>query len=197
MRVISETIELKQFALTGQVVITMVDDSSLVIDASINGKEAIEWLQHDEDKNWYESPKPVEATVYWTQEKETNGKTNLLSSAQLSHIIQYNKNTSMVVIRFKLDNNSKQTISGLFCRLSIPGKITSQTYKVPAFTLDENNYIFIENDGVLDHIKVKKIHHQGNDIIISASFPAGVKIITSIIPSPVLGMKLKALDDAK
>ena len=102
----------------------------------------------------------------------------------------------MAIIRFKL-NPSPKVISGLFCRLKIPGRTIQDSYEVPISAVDENNFIFIEIGGKLDRVKVKVLHQFENHCIISTTFPVNSKIIISKIPSPIIGMKIKAIKNAQ
>ena len=189
LRITAENLEEKQLVISGQTLITMCDDNNLVLDASVNGREAVKWLQHDDNTNWYESPKKVQCEVYWTQE---NSK---ISSAAVSHILDYNKDTSMVIIRLKIKKSGPKVFSGLFCKAVIPGKTVDNAIKVPIFAITDSSYVFIEKDGLLDRVKIEIIFRDGNSVIVKGDFPKNCKIITSKVPSPVLGMKVKESSD--
>jgi hypothetical protein len=64
--------------------------------------------------------------------------------------------------------------------------------KIPRYVVDNENYVYTMENGKLARRKIELVTIQGNDAIIKNTGTEEMKIITTILQKPLIGMQVKS-----
>ncbi len=68
--------------------------------------------------------------------------------------------------------------------------------KIPRYVVDNENHVFTMEDGKLARRKVEVVAIQGDAAIIINTAPDDMKIITTILQKPLIGMEIKSVNES-
>ncbi|MBD3411327.1 MAG: HlyD family efflux transporter periplasmic adaptor subunit [Ignavibacteriales bacterium] len=100
-----------------------------------------------------------------------------------------------VFVKFRNPNNLADFLPGNYVRAEIEGAEVEDVAAVPRRLVDDEGYIHTMEDGALARRKVEIVARQGDKLIIRKTFPEDIPIVTTVLPKPILGMPLKAIDE--
>mgnify|MGYP002641185463 CR=1 FL=1 len=202
-RVKSVTVEAGQYVSPGKPILMLADDSILDISIPIDSKQARTWLEFDQTDTptaWFENLKQVPVQVEWTEER--NGA---LWTGQLSRIEKFDPATRTLTLLVQVHVNQAISpirgilplVEGMFCKVTIPGKIAQQVVQLPAecvsFGQDTQGYktAFIaksvpDSDEIrLDTINVLESHINGDSIFIQQGIQEGDLVVITRLINPL------------
>jgi RND family efflux transporter MFP subunit len=193
-RITSKKIEKGQYVAPGKIVLGLADDSVLELEVPLNSRDASQWLQFAESKGhesavseaWFTSVMPVQCEIIWTE--DVNNKVTGI----LNRVSVFDKMTRTVKVVIRL--NSKQLarqnsliplVSGMFCRVTIPGKSMQQVVELPRWAVSFENTVYLVRDGRLQTVPVTVVRVQDNNAYISRGLAEGDTVITTRLVSPL------------
>ena len=68
--------------------------------------------------------------------------------------------------------------------------------KIPRYVVDNENHVYTMEDGKLARRKVDVVTFQGDVAVIKNTVPEDMKIVTTIIQKPLVGMKIKSTNES-
>ncbi|MCK5069311.1 MAG: efflux RND transporter periplasmic adaptor subunit [Desulfocapsa sp.] len=193
-RITSKKIEKGQYVAPGKIVLGLADDSLLELEVPLDSRDAFKWLQFTESggdmastsEAWFAGLKPVSCEVSWTEDT-SNSATGILN-----RVSSYDKNTRTVKVVLRIDSKEfmKQKrpmplVSGMFCRVVIPGKSMQQVVELPRWAVSFENTVYVIRDSRLETVPVQVARVQDNNAYISEGIAEGDMVITTRLVNPL------------
>lgn len=208
-RITSKKIEKGQYVAPGKIVLGLADDSILELEVPLDSRDAFDWLQFEEGRSgdavvseaWFASVKPVQCEVTWTEDGSNSamGLVNRVSS--------FDEKTRTVKVILQLDSRQfahqdrpMPLVSGMFCRVTIPGESMHQVVELPRWAVSFENTIYVVHDGRLETLPVQVARVQDNKAYISKGIKQGDIVVTTRLVNPLersLVQVIKAKTKAK
>ncbi|PIW69115.1 MAG: hypothetical protein COW08_08870 [Ignavibacteriales bacterium CG12_big_fil_rev_8_21_14_0_65_30_8] len=110
--------------------------------------------------------------------------------------IQKNSQTLDVFVAFRNENLNTYFLPGNYIRTSIQGKYLKNVALVPRHLVDNDNYVYTMVNDKLDRIKVDIITIQNNFAVVKNTVTKDTRIVTTILQKPLLGMRLKSINES-
>ena len=85
---------------------------------------------------------------------------------------------------------------GMFCRVDITASGISDAFVIPRTALHDGNTVYLVEEGRLARRQVQVTHFRYDEAVIGAGLQAGDRLVVSVLSAPVVGMKLRPLEDA-
>jgi len=76
-------------------------------------------------------------------------------------------------------------VTGMFCTVFIPGKNLSKAIKVPASVVNDDNTVFIVENGRLRTVAVDLVMADGDQAYVTGNIPDGTPVITTRLAHPL------------
>jgi len=203
-RVKMVNIENGQYVSPGSPILTLADDSILEVLIPIDSHQARTWLEFNDTDNptaWFENLKQVSLQLEWTEER--NSPT---WKGQLSRVEKFDPSTRTLTLVAQITaeqaiapiQGNLPLVEGMFCKISIPGKIAPQVVQIPvesvSFNQDDNGYrtAFIAKEDPkspeklrLTKVKVLESHIKDESIFISKGLSEGDLIVVTRLINPL------------
>jgi hypothetical protein len=80
--------------------------------------------------------------------------------------------------------------------VKIEGAQLKDVAKIPRYVVDNDNHVFTMEDGKLARRKVDVLALQGNYAIIKKTSEHDMKIVTTILQKPLIGMDIKSINES-
>ncbi len=159
-RLKSVSVEKGQFVSPGVPVVTLVDDSLLEIQVSIDSEKAKAMLRFKKDSTfnrpfWFSELEQVPVMVSWSQ-----GAHIVEAEGLLHRIIAFDSKTRLLklAVRLSAQNRSKTTVfpivEGMFCQVKFPGVTMDNVIKLPRKAVQSNGIVHIVVDNRLKTVPV-------------------------------------------
>ncbi len=110
-------------------------------------------------------------------------------------ILNRNSQTLNVYVTFYNKNLNPYFLPGNYISLQISGKKLFDVARIPRYVVDNEQNVFTMEDGKLGKQKVDVITIQGNVAIIKHTVPDNMKIVTTILQRPLIGMNIKSSNE--
>jgi len=193
-RITSKKIEKGQYVAPGKIVLGLADDSVLELEVPLDSRDAFQWLQFVKSKRdkpaatgaWFASVKPVHCEVAWTE----NPKNKAIGI--LNRISSFDEKTRTVKVVLQVDskqfakqNRPMPLVSGMFCRVAIPGESMKQVVELPRWAVSFEDNVYIIRDGRLETVAVQVVRVQNNKAYISKGLKPGDMVITTRLVNPL------------
>ncbi len=111
-------------------------------------------------------------------------------------ILNRNSQTLNVYVTFYNKNLNPYFLPGNYISLQISGKKLFDVARIPRYVVDNEQNVFTMEDGKLGKQKVDVITIQGNVAIIKHTVPDNMKIVTTILQRPLIGMNIKSSNES-
>ncbi len=111
-------------------------------------------------------------------------------------ILNRNSQTLNVYVTFYNKNLNPYFLPGNYISLQISGKKLFDVARIPRYVVDNEQNVFTMEDGKLRKQKVDVITIQGNVAIIKHTVPDNMKIVTTILQRPLIGMNIKSSNES-
>jgi len=108
-----------------------------------------------------------------------------------------NRNSQTLNVYVTFSNNSLNPyfLPGNYISLKISGKKFYDVAQIPRYVIDNQQYVLIMEDGKLARQKVDIITIQGDVAIIKHTVSENMKIVTTILQKPLIGMGIRSSNE--
>jgi membrane fusion protein (multidrug efflux system) len=106
-----------------------------------------------------------------------------------------NSQTLNVYVTFSNNNLNPYFLPGNYVSLKINGKKFYDVAQIPRYVIDNEQYVFTMEDGKLAKQKVDVITIQGDVAIIKHTVSENMKLVTTILQRPLIGMGIKSSNE--
>ncbi len=193
-RITSKKIEKDQYVSPGKIVLGLADDSVLELEVPVDSRDAFQWLQFTDTKNddgavaeaWFAGVQHVQCDVNWTEDAQNSAK------GVLDRVSFFDEKTRTVKVvinidagQFKEQNTTMPLVSGMFCRVAIPGGSMRQVVELPRWAVSFENTVYVIRDGRLETVPVQVTRVQDNKAYISKGLAEGDMVITTRLVNPL------------
>jgi RND family efflux transporter MFP subunit len=192
-RITSKNIEKGQYVTPGKIVLGLADDSLLELEVALDSRDAYQWLQFVEmhqnsapKEAWFCAVKPVQSEVVWTEDASNR------AVATLNRVSLFDKKTRTVKVvlrvnatQFARQNRPMPLVSGMFCRVEIPGGIMKQVVELPRWAVSFENTVYVIRDNRLETVAVEVARVQDNKAYISKGLKEGELVISTRLVNPL------------
>lgn len=142
-----------------------------------------------EDAKWIDFSKNPKVKVYWGNDPDswTYGKIYRKEN-------QLNRNSQSINVFVSLENKTlnQNLFPGNYVRVLIEGITIPNVATIPRNIVDNDNQIyFVDDSSKLGRMRVNIVSVQGDMILIEKSLRDSLRIVTSILQKPLLGMPIE------
>ena len=107
-------------------------------------------------------------------------------------LLNRNSQTLNVYVSFTNGSLNSFFLPGNYVKVKIEGMELHDVAKIPRYVVDNEQYVYTMEEGKLARRKIELVTIQGNDAIIKNSGIEEMKIITTILQKPLIGMQVKS-----
>jgi multidrug efflux pump subunit AcrA (membrane-fusion protein) len=111
-------------------------------------------------------------------------------------LLNRNSQTLNVYVSFQNRKLNSSFLPGNYVSLKINGMKMNDVAKIPRYVVDNENHVFTIEEGKLARRKVEVVAIQGDIAIIKNTVPDDMKIITTILQKPLIGMNVKSVNES-
>ena len=111
-------------------------------------------------------------------------------------LLNRNSQTLNVYVSFSNNKLNSYFLPGNYVKVKIEGTELKDVAKIPRYVVDNENFVYTMEDGKLARRKVELLSIQGNYAIIKKSGPDDLKIITTILQKPLIGMRVESNNES-
>lgn len=111
-------------------------------------------------------------------------------------LLNRNSQTLNVYVSFTNRKLNSHFLPGNYVTLKIEGAQLTDVAKIPRYVVDNENHVFTMEDGKLARRKVEVLALQGNYAIIKKASELDMKIVTTILQKPLIGMNIKSNNES-
>ncbi len=111
-------------------------------------------------------------------------------------LLNRNSQTLNVYVSFTNGKLNSHFLPGNYVTVKIEGARLQDVAKIPRYVVDNENYVFTMEDGKLARRKVDVLALQGNYAIIKKANEDDMKIVTTILQKPLIGMDIKSNNES-
>jgi len=172
------------FVNVGQTIATVQDARNLEVSVPLLLEDA-QWIDFD--------VMPEVAIHYGKNENQIVWGKLVRKDARIERSSQ----SMNVHIDFTNDSLIPGLFPGNYVSVSISGILLHNVAKIPRYILDNDDRIFYVSDGKLMRHDADVLAIEGDDVFIGRSLPEGIRIITTILQKPLLGMLVQDMDTDK
>ena len=110
-------------------------------------------------------------------------------------MLNRNSQTLNVYVTLTNDKLNPYFLPGNYVSLKISGRKLSNVARIPRYVVDNDHYVFTMEDRKLGRQKVDVITIQGDVAIIKNTVSNDMKIVTTILQKPLIGMNIKSANE--
>ena len=111
-------------------------------------------------------------------------------------LLNRNSQTLNVYVSFQNSKLNSSFLPGNYVSVKIDGMKKNDVAKIPRYVVDNENHVYTMEDGKLARRKVEVVAIQGDVAIIKNTVPNEMKIITTILQKPIIGMDIKSANES-
>lgn len=108
--------------------------------------------------------------------------------------LQRNSQTMNVYVSLTNGNLNTYYLPGNYVNLAIEGRKFNDVAVVPRGLLDNDNNIFVMEEGRLQKLKVEVITIQNDMAVIRNTIPENTVLVTTILQKPLVGMRIESIN---
>lgn len=167
------------FVSAGQIIITLRDIKNIEI--------SIPLLL--EDANWVDFSGNPPAKIFWGDNQQ-----EWVTGTVIRKDNQLDRNSQSINVFVQLENSdlNPNLFPGNYVNVLIQGKTIPDVATVPRFTIDnDNNIYFVDEESKLGRTTVDIVSVQGDVVLIRRSLPDNIRIVTTILQKPLIGMPIQ------
>lgn len=200
-RVKDVALEQYQYVDPGQEVLTLADDSILEIQVPLDSREASPWLQFNGDKKseyngWFDGLKDVSCTVRWIEDKKNQYREGILH-----RVVKFEETTRTITVAVRiadpvesLPSGQLPLVEGMFCEVTIPGRVLANVVRLPAHAVSFENTVFVSVAGRLKTLPVTVGWTEEELVYISSGLNPGDRVIITRLIDPLENALLDTTD---
>lgn len=110
-------------------------------------------------------------------------------------LLNRNSQTLNVYVSFTNNKLNSYFLPGNYVTVKIDGQKLTDVAKIPRYVVDNEDHIYTMEDGKLARRKVDVVAIEGDVAIIKNTVPDDLKIVTTILQKPLIGMKIKSANE--
>lgn len=192
-RLKSVSVEAGGYAAPGMNALTLADDAVLEIHVPLDSRDVKNWLLFDtnavdaaDSGAWFSSVRPVDVRIHWTENLEATPWIGRLHRA-----VDFDPVTRTVTVavrvsaRDALPRGGMPLVEGMFCTVSIPGKMLEKVVTLPRWAVTFENTVYVAREGRLKTLSVEVARTQGENAYISKGIPPGEAVIVTRLVDPL------------
>lgn len=190
-RVKAVALEERQFVSRGASLITLADDSVLEIQVPMNSADVARWISFEslsENANWFAALEKIRCIV-----EVNDGGERIIQTATVNRIVKYDPKTRTTTIAVRIEKGpetgdkrpSFPVVDGMFCTVKIPGKLLTDTVKLPSAAVSMENTVHIAENGRLKTVAVTPAMDNGEHVYISDGIDEGDLVIVTKLVNPL------------
>jgi hypothetical protein len=199
-RIHSLRADLDDVVSVGMDTMTLVNDELREISVLLDGAEVSRWLRFSKapsESGWFGTPEMVDVQIKWV-ENDNEGSW----PGRLARIESYDPETRQVtlVVRIGTADSADEAplVAGMFCQVSIPGRVLEGAYRIPRSALREDGVVHVAAaDGKLRQRLITIARDIGPDVFVRGKFETGDQLITNRLAAAVDGMDVTVVKDEK
>jgi len=111
-------------------------------------------------------------------------------------LLNRNSQTLNVYVSFTNGRLNSYFLPGNYVKVRIEGMLLKDVAKIPRYVVDNENYVYTVEDGKLARRKIELVTIQENYAIIKNTGLEEMKIITTILQKPLIGMQVKSANES-
>jgi multidrug efflux pump subunit AcrA (membrane-fusion protein) len=111
-------------------------------------------------------------------------------------LLNRNSQTLNVYVSFQNSKLNSSFLPGNYVSVKIDGIKMNDVAKIPRYVVDNEDHVYTMEDGKLARREVEVITIQGDVAIIKNNVPDDMKIITTILQKPIIGMNIKSVNES-
>ncbi len=111
-------------------------------------------------------------------------------------LLNRNSQTLNVYVSFTNGRLNSYFLPGNYVKVRIEGMLLKDVAKIPRYVVDNENYVYTVEEGKLARRKIELVTIHGNDAIIKNTGLEEMKIITTILQKPLIGMQVKSTNES-
>lgn len=111
-------------------------------------------------------------------------------------MLNRNSQTLNVYVSFRNRELNSYFLPGNYVKVKIDGMMLRDVAKIPRYIVDNESHVFTMEDGKLARRKVDVLAIQGDVAIIKNTVPEEMKVVTTILQKPLLGMNIKSVNES-
>ncbi len=186
-------VETGQYLSPGIPIVTLVDDSLLEIHVPIDSEKAKQYLRflssgEIKTAHWFNRLEQVPCKITWSKEKN-----EIKAIGFLHRIVSFNPKTRTITLAVRLNamNETEKEpqlfpiVEGMFCKVTIPGKIVEQAIKLPSQAVSFKNTVHIVRDSRLKTIPIKSELLDDEFTMITAGLNENDRVIINRLSDPL------------
>lgn len=195
-RVKSVSIETHQYIAKGSSAVTLADDTTLEVTIPLKGSEALSFLEFETEADsspWFSPLKKKRCTISWNQGLAT-------ASGTMDRVVRYDATTRTLYVAVSVDAKEKNAFpiaDGMFCKVTVPGKVLSGLFEVPSQAISSDGKVCLAQNNRLKKVSVTSAYTKNGYTYISSGISAGDQVITSRLVNPVEGARLRLTHDTQ
>ena len=201
-RLTSVSLEAGQYVAPGQHVLSMADDSLLEIHVSVDSREARRWLRFFDSsgtdaRGWFSGLQQVDCRIAWIEDQQ-----NSVWTGRLHRPVRFDAENRSLTVAVRLEGREASKngdsglplVEGMFCRVSIPGKLLTDVYRIPAEAVSFENRVYLADQSRLKTVQVKVARTQDGFAYITEGLQPGDQVITTRLVDPLENALLDILE---
>ena len=111
-------------------------------------------------------------------------------------LLNRNSQTLNIYVTFQNNKLHSSFLPGNYVSVKIDGLKLNDVAKIPRYVVDNENHVYTMEDGKLARRAVEVVSIQGDVAIIKNTTPNEMKIITTILQKPLIGMEIKSVNES-
>jgi len=111
-------------------------------------------------------------------------------------LLNRNSQTLNVYVSFQNSKLNSSFLPGNYVSVKIDGMKMNDVAKIPRYVVDNENHVYTMEDGKLARRKLEVVAIQGDVAIIKNTVPNEMKIITTILQKPIIGMDINSVNES-
>jgi len=192
-RIKAVSLEKDQYAVPGQTVLTLANDSVLEILVPLDSRDARKWLRFNkkfagEDTAWFRKLEPVQCEIRWTEDPGDR-----TWPGELHRVVKFEQKTRTLTVAVRIDAASALSedperlplVDGMFCSVKIPGRVLNRVVRLPRWAVSFENTVYVSRDSRLKTLPVKVARIEGQDAFVSMGLNPGDKVVTTRLIDPL------------
>lgn len=192
-RVKQASVETGQYISPGAGMVTLADDSILEIQVPLDSRDARQWLRFDgspvaEDHAWFNRLTPVPCAIHWTEDPGVHQWKGVLH-----RVVEFNQDTRMLRVAVRVESGQIRSedpdglplVEGMFCSVSIPGRVMQGVYRLPVRAVSYTGAVFTAVNDRLVTVPVEVARSQNEFAFVSKGLRPGDLVITTRLIDPL------------
>ncbi len=188
-----------EYTTPGKEILVLADDSVHELRVSLDSRETARWLRFEAPDRvtgpgWFSSPAAVQCKVAWVEDPDTVSWTG-----RLHRVVEFDPDSRSVTVavrvanHFPIPSHGVSLVEGMFCSVTIPGKMLDNVYKVPRWSVTDGDTIYVVEANRLKTHSIVRAYSQGQFVFISRGITPGETIILTRLVDPMENALVKSV----